>query len=382
MSDVLRESGLRRLHDAMSARVDRGELPGLVILLARGSEVWVDPIGTVAFDSTEPMRRDTLFRIASLTKPIVAAATMKLIEAGALNLTEPVERWLPELADRRVLRRIDGPLDDTIPAQRPITVEDLLTFRMGYGILTEPSYNPPFPIVTAAQELRLVMGEPDPRTPHPPDEWIRLFATQPLMYQPGTRWLYNAGTLVLGVLLARVTGVDLGEVLRSEIFEPLGMASTGFFTDEAGAARIPAYYMGDFSGGQPAPQILSAPPEWTRPPVFPSGSAGLLSTADDYLAFARMLHSGGGSILSAESVRQMTTNHLTPEQIESAGVILDPKGWGYGMAVAGRYGWDGGYGTVWFNDPERDLIAIALTQVSDFLFAGGREEFRSLTAGC
>lgn len=383
MSGAVNEAGVHRLLAAMTDRIDRGELPGMVVVLARGTDVRIEPLGSFAFGGGPPMRRDTLFRIASMTKPVAAVAAMSMVEDGTLALSEPVDRWLPELSDRQVLRHVDGPLDDTVPADRPITVEDLLTFRMGYGMITEPAFQPPYPINQAAEEMRLVMGPPDPRTPHAPDEWIKLFGTLPLMYQPGTRWQYNAGALVLGVLLARAAGKPLGDVLRERIFEPLGMASTGFFTDADGAARMPAYYMSDFNGGPLTVQSLSQPLEWTTPPAFPAASAGLLSTADDYLAFARMLHSGGGSVLSAESVRLMTTNHLTPQQIDEGGMLLDPKGWGYGMAVAdGRYGWYGGYGSVWFNDRERDLIAIALTQVSDFLFAGGREEFGTLTAGC
>lgn len=384
MSEVLRQSGVRQVHDALAARVERGELPGAVVVLARDEDVVIDTIGTTALGGSEPMSRDTVFRIASMTKPVATVAALTMVEDGTLTLGEPVDRWLPELADRRVLRRIDGPLDDTEPADRPITVEDLLTFRMGFGMITEPSFDPPYPVNLAAADLRLVMGPPDPRTPHAPDEWIKLFGSLPLMYQPGERWQYNASALVLGVLLARAGGAPLGDVLRTRVFEPLGMTSTGFFTDAAGAAKIPPYYISDMQGGPITEQPTSKAEEWTVPPPFPAASAGLLSTADDYLAFARMLQSGGGPVLSPESVRQMTTNHLTPSQVDSAGMLLDPKGWGYGVAVDddGRYGWDGGYGTVWFNDPERDLIAIAFTQVSDFLFTGGRAEFRALTKLC
>jgi CubicO group peptidase (beta-lactamase class C family) len=384
--------GLREVRAAMAARVATGRLPGLVTVLARGHDVHVEAVGSGDVDGVEPMRRDTLFRIGSLTKPVVAAAAMRLVEQGLLDLAEPVDRLLPELADRRVLTRVDGPLDDTVPARRPVTVADLLTSRMGLGILTEPSFNPPFPIVTAADELRLVLAQPDPRTPHPPDEWIRLFGGLPLMSQPGERWHYNAAALVLGVLVARAAGEPLDEVLRSRLFEPLGMADTGFWTDPGNAGRIPSYYLTDFATGELTRQPLSAPGEWTSPPVFPSGAGGLLSTADDLLAFARMMINkgdhGGRQVLSAESVTLMTSNHLTDEQIDGAGVLLEPMGWGYGMAVAtrpdevsavpGRYGWDGGYGTVWCNDPHRGLIAMALTQTTDFLFDGGRTEFLTL----
>lgn len=399
MAGSLGTDGQRRLHDAMAARVERGELPGLVTLLAHGDEVQVDEIGSTDFGgsgavdgSAVPMRRDALFRIGSLTKPILAATTMMLVEEGVLGLAEPVDRLLPELANPRVLARIDGPLDETVPADRPITVDDLLTFRLGFGLLTEPTFNPPFPIVTAGEELRLVLGQPDPRTPHPPDEWIRLFGGLPLMYQPGERWLYNAGSLVLGVLVARAAGAALPDVLRERIFEPLGMPETGFWTSVCRAARIPSHYMTNFDTGELDVAPHSGPAVWTEPPVFPSGTGGLLSTVDDFLRFARLLRDNGlhngRRLLSAESVQLMTTNRLTADQIATAGLLLEPKGWGYGLAVAaepdelsatpGRYGWDGGYGTVWFNDRSRDLIAMAFTQTSDFLFNGGRTEFTAL----
>ncbi len=392
MTKNFRQDAVRRLHDAMAARVDRHELPGLVTVLARGDEVQVDPIGTYALDDPRPMRRDTLFRIASFTKPVLAAATTMLIEEGKLDLTERVDRLLPELAHRRVLTRVDGPLSETVPARRPITVEDLLTFRMGFGMLTEPTFNPPFPIVTTADSMDLVLGPPDPPTPHPPDEWIRLFGKLPLMYQPGERWQYNASALVLGVLVARAGDAPLGEVLRTRLFDRLGMVDTGFSTTPENAARIPTHYMSDLHGGPIEAQVLSTPDSWTELPVFPSGAAGLLSTADDFLAFARLLLDKGTyrseRPLSVESVTAMTTNHLTAEQIATSGILLRPKGWGYGMAVAtepdemstipGRYGWDGGYGTVWFNDPHRSLIAMALSQTSDFPFNGGAAQFTQL----
>src|SRR6266571_1637409 len=222
------EAASDRLHDAMAARVAKGELPGLVTLVARGDDVHVDTIGAMAFGGNEPMRRDTIFRIASLTKPILATATMILIEEGKLALGEPVQRLLPELADRRVLKRIDGPIDDTVPARRPITVDDLLTFRMGHGLIFEPTFDPPYPINNAAKALQLVMGPPDPRTPHDPDEWIKRFGTLPLMYEPGERWQYNTGALVLSVLVARASRQALATFLSARIFEPLGMKDTGF----------------------------------------------------------------------------------------------------------------------------------------------------------
>ena len=379
------------LHDAMTARVERGEFPGIVTLVARVDEVRVDAIGVTAFDGGVPMRRDTVFRIASITKPIVAAATMVLVEDDVIDLEEPVTKLLPELAGQRVLARIDGPLDETVPAVCPVTIEDLLTFRMGFGTITEPEFDPPYPINVAAEEMGLMMGPPDPRTPHPPDEWIRLFGSLPLMYQPGERWSYNAGTLVLGVLLARAAGQPLGEVLRERVFDPLGMAETGFELPAERARQLPAHYMTDFSTGRLTERTNTGPEVWSAPPVFPSAAGGLVSTADELLVFARMLLNrgvhGGTRLLSEKAVELMTTNHLTPAQIASGGQILGGSGWGLGMAVTverdevsgpGRYGWSGGYGTTWFNDPGERLTGIALTQVSDFLWSGALTEFNRL----
>jgi CubicO group peptidase (beta-lactamase class C family) len=392
MIDSQSQAGLGRLHEAMAARVARGELPGMVTLVARGEDVHVDVIGVKAFGGNEPMRRDTIFRITSMTKPILAAATMMLVEDGALTLDEPVDRLLPQLANRRVLKRIDGPLDETVPARRPITVDDLLTFRMGHGLIMEPTFDPPFPIVNAAREMQLVMGPPDPRTPHDPDEWIKRFGTLPLMFQPGERWQYNTGSLVLGVLVARAARQPLADFVRIRIFEPLGMKETGFSMPAQQTDRLPRVYQTNFQTGKMEEQTLSGPTVWSKPPVFPSGAAGLVSTIDDYLAFARLLQNEGvhldKRLLSKRSVRQLVTNHLTPEQVASGGPILGGQGWGYGMAIVtapddvsaepGRYGWNGGYGTFWFNDPTRNLIAIAMTQTSDVVFNGTMTEFAKL----
>ena len=389
MTSSLAQTGLEGLHQAMAGRVAKGEMPGMVTLVARGDDVHVDTIGTMAFDGDRPMRRDTIFRIGSLTKPILAAATMMLVEDGALALEEPVDRLLPELADRRVLRSVDGPVDDTVPARRPITVEDLLTFRMGHGLLIGPGFDQSLPILRAADELQLQIGAPDPRTPHDPDAWMQRFGRLPLMYQPGERWLYGTGSLVLGVLVARAAGQPLDAFFRTRIFEPLGMRDTGFAMAADQTGRLPTQYRTDFQTGAVEPETITGPDVWTSRPAFPSGAGGLLSTADDYLVFARLLLDGGvhrgQRLLSERSIAMMTTNHLTTEQVEGGGILLSGSGWGYGVSVTvapdeaspvpGRYGWLGGYGTTWCNDPHRRLVAIALTQTVGFLFGGGRAEF-------
>src|SRR5680860_304800 len=216
---------LGRLHDVMAGHVEAGLAPGLVTQVSRRGEAHVDAIGAMAFGG-RPMQRDTIFRIASMTKPITAVATMILIEECKLRLDDGVDRWLPELADRRVLRRIDGPLDETVPADRAITVRDLLTFRMGFGVVLAPSGSSP--ILRTPSDVLLGQGPPNPFEAPAPDEWIRRFGTLPLMHQPGERWMYNMGSEVLGVLIARASGLDFATFLRERIFEPLGMRDTGF----------------------------------------------------------------------------------------------------------------------------------------------------------
>ncbi|MBM2621238.1 beta-lactamase family protein [Actinoplanes sp. LDG1-06] len=376
-----------QLKQAMAARVERGEFPGLVALVARGDDVRVETVGVTEFGGDRPMRRDTPFRITSMTKPVMAAVTMMLAEDDVFDLEQPVARLLPELAGQRVLTSPGAGLDETIPPVRPMTVEDLLTFTLGFGNVLSPEgeVDPPYPVVTAWRDLELRLAEPEPRTTLDPDEWIRRFGSLPLIHQPGEKWMYNTGTLVLGALLTRVTGRPLGDLLHERVFAPLGMTSTGFWLPAERIADVPPHYLnGERSTGDPAES-------WTRPPSFPSGSAGLLSTADDYLAFARMLLRGGvhggTRLMSEKSVAAMTTNHLSAEQIGSGGFFLGGSGWGYGLAVTieadevsgpGRYGWAGGYGTDWFTDPREDLIFIVLSQVSDLLWSGALTEFGKL----
>ncbi len=349
---------LGRMHEVMAGYVGRGEVPGIVTLVSRRGETHVDAIGTMAVGGSEPMRRDTIFRITSMTKPITAVATMILVEECKLRLDEPVDRLLPELANRKVLKRLDGPLEDTVRANRPITVRDLLTFRMGFGLIMGPPEA--YPILKAADEQRLMIGPPKPPTPHAPDEWIRRFATLPLLHQPGQKWMYNTGSDVLSVLIARAASQPLETFFRERIFEPLGMTDTAF----NGALEL----YDDVQDSQ-----------WSRPPAFPTGRDGLVSTIDDYVAFAQMLlHNGRHGrerILSRPSIEAMTTDQLTPEQkkgSDSVPVLLGTKGWGFGVsivttrddvaAVPGRYGWDGGLGTSWYSDPKEDMTAILMTQ--------------------
>jgi CubicO group peptidase (beta-lactamase class C family) len=364
-ADKVPAARVRRMHDAMAAHIGRREMPGAVTLLARGDDVHVDTLGSRALDGAEPMRRDTIFRISSMTKPVAAAATMMLVEEGLLGLDEPVDRLLPELAGRRVLRRLDGPLDDTVPARRPITARDLLTSRMGFGL--GPTRGRP-PVVDAAAALDLGMGPPVPATPHGPDEWLRRFATLPLMHQPGEGWTYQTSFCVLGVLLARAAGEPLETVLRERIFAPLGMPDTGFRVRADQLDRLAPCYVAARGGLELLDGVEDS--AWSRPPAFPDAEGGLVSTVDDYLAFARMLLGRGPRLLSLESVAAMTADQLTPEQRAMAGDFLgEDRSWGFGLGVAaggdrpgGRYGWEGGLGTSWSTSPQDGSVAILMTQ--------------------
>src|SRR5438067_1701167 len=371
----LSKARLGRMHDVMADYVERSEVPGLVTLVSRRGEVHVDAIGMKAVGDSDPIRRETIFRISSMTKPITAVATMILVEECKVRLDEPVDRWLPELAERQVLKRLDGPLDDTVPANRPITTRDLLTFRMGFGqMMALPDA---YPILKAASEQQIGMGPPSPSTTPAPDEWIHRLGRLPLMHQPGERWMYNTGSDVLGVLIARAAGRPLETFLRECLFEPLGMKDTGFSVPAAKLDRLATGYWTDPDTGALALYDAAEGGQWSRPPAFPSGAGGLVSTVDDYLAFGQMLLNkgkhGGERVLSRPSVELMTTDQLTPEQRAAASPFLaDNRGWGFGVAVVtrrddiaavpGRYGWDGGLGTSWSSDPGEELVGILMTQ--------------------
>jgi CubicO group peptidase (beta-lactamase class C family) len=366
---------LGRMHGVMAGYVERGVVPGVVTLVSRRGEVHVDAIGTKAFGGSDPMRRDTIFRVASVTKPIVAAAAMILVEECALRLDEPVDPWLPELADRRVLRTIESPLDDTVPANRPITLRDLLTFRLGIGAVMV--FPPRYPIQQAMAEAGVAPGPTLPA--HAPDELMKRFGSLPLVHQPGERWLYNSGSDILGVLISRAAGTSLEEFLRERIFVPLGMNDTSFCVPASKLDRLASSYWTNLETGEFGVFDGVEDSRWAAPPVFESGAGGLVSTVDDLLAFGRMMLKGGKHgnerILSRPSVELMTTDHITPEQKAVSGFFPDfweDHGWGFGVSIVtrrddlaatpGRYGWDGGYGTSWYVDPKEELVGILMTQ--------------------
>ncbi|MFD8079574.1 serine hydrolase domain-containing protein [Streptomyces sp. NPDC059718] len=360
----------QQLHDILQAFVDDGSVPGAVGLVARGDRVEVAAAGTLGVGDPTPMTRDSLFRIASITKPVVAAAVMMLVDDGRIALSDPVAAWLPELAEPMVVRTPAGPLDDVVPAAAPITVLDLLASRAGYGFPADFSLPALVPLFG-----ELKQGPPRPQQVMAPDAWMATLAGIPLLHQPGEAWLYNTCSDIQGVLVARVSGRPLGGFLAERIFEPLGMTDTGFAVPRADLGRFAGYYRPDPEGGL---ELVDPPDgQWSTPPAFPSGAGGLVSTVDDWYAFGRMLLAegavGGRRLLSAESVRLMTTDHLPAAERDASAVFLEGQGWGFGGSVdvaavapwnvPGRYGWIGGTGTAAHITPSTDTVTVLLTQV-------------------
>ncbi len=368
----LSKAGLDRLHGVMAGYVERGDLPGLVMLVSYRGQVHADAIGRLAFEGSS-MMRDSIFRITSMTKPVTAAAAMILVEDGKIGLDDPVDRWLPELANRKVLLRLDALVHQTVPARRAITLRDLLTFRCGYGII--PVFPERFPIQRAYAEAGLAPGPVFPS--FPPDELIRRYGSLPMAFQPGDGWLYNGGSEILSVLIPRVAGVTLGEFLGERIFTPLGMRDTAFHVPKDKQHRFATAYMQDNAAKQLKVFDPPVTGRFSNPPVFENGAAGLVSTTDDFNAFAQMMLNGGNlgeaRVLSRESVALMTTNHIVADEKRESQLFLgNARGWGFGLSVftglddsfasPGRFGWDGGYGTSWYSDPQAQLTGILLTQ--------------------
>ncbi len=364
--------------DAIAEAVDAGLLSGAVSLVwHRGEVLQVNEIGCRDIDSGLPMQRDTIFRIASMTKPVTVAAAMAMIEEGQLALSDPVSRWLPEMAEMRVLTDPAGPLDDTVPAQRPITIEDLMTHRSGLAYV----FSVAGPISRAYAKVSLRQDQ---------DHWLAEVASLPLVHQPGERLTYSQSTEVLGIILARIAGTSLHDVLTERIFEPLEMSDTGFFVAPEKRARTATMYRLDtHDPHDPHNPHMSLRhdamgPIPVREPQFCQGGAGLASTADDYLRFARMLLAGGTldgvRVLSPESVTAMRTDRLTDEQKQhpflgmpfwigrgfglNLSVVTDPAKSTrlFGPAGRGTFSWPGAYGTWWQADPANDLILIYLIQ--------------------
>jgi len=366
---------LARMGAALRRHVESGQVSGLVALIHQRGREHVETLGTMAFDSSVPMLRDTIFRLASTTKPITAVGAMILVEECRVRLDDPVDDWLPELKDRRVLRTIESPLDDTVPAKRPITLRDLLTFRSGYGEVGFIA--PASPLQRALVEARLPLSEwPFAGTQ---DEFMKRLGGLPLAHHPGERWLYHMGAEILGVLIARVSGKSLSVFLYERIFDPLGMVDTGFHVPEAKLDRLPPCYGSDMVTGKLVVLHEAGGGYAAQSSGFESGAGGLVSTVDDLHAFGRMMLGngayGGERILSRPSIELMTMDHITPEQKALSPFFQNfwqTRGWGLGMGIVtarhdvadvpGRFGWDGAFGTSLYIDPKEELVGVLMTQ--------------------
>lgn len=352
--------------------IEGGDLAGgVTVVWRKGEIVDVQTLGLADLGQKRPMARDTLFRIASMTKPVTSVAALMLVEAGAWRLDDPITRWAPEFSNMRVLRRPDGPLDETEPAARPITLEDLLTHRSGlaYGFT---SVGP----IAHAHEAALgdiLTADMDP------DEWMTALAGLPLTYQPGERFHYSLSTDVLGVMVGRAAQTSFRDFLMERIFLPLGMTDTDFYIPAGKRDRAAVVYRGEI-GKTLEPLNFPARDD---PPRFCGGGGGLISTADDYLAFARVLLGGGEAagvrLLKPATVEMMRSNRLTDVQRthdflgmpfwQSQGfglglsMILDPARHAWmGEGREGAFGWPGAFGTWWQADPAEDMILIYLIQ--------------------
>jgi CubicO group peptidase (beta-lactamase class C family) len=366
---------LARMHATLQRHVDTGQIPGLVALVYHRGREHVETIGTVGFECNVPVGRDTLFRLASTTKPITAVGAMTLVEECKVRLDDPVHHWLPELKDRQVLRTIESALDDTVPAKRPITLRDLLTFRSGYGELIFLSPN--CPLQKALAEARLPLSQWPFAGTH--DEFMRRLARLPLADQPGERWLYHMSAEILGVLIARASGKSLGAFLQERIFEPLGMTDTSFHVPAAKLDRLPPCYGSDMVTGKLVVLQEARGGYAAEASVFESGAGGLVSTVDDLLGFGRMMLGRGAfrgdRILSRPTIELMTMDHLTPQQKLASPFFENfwaTHGWGLGLGITttrndvadapGRFGWDGAFGTSWGVDPKEELVGVLMAQ--------------------
>ena len=367
---------LERLRAPANAAVETGDVPGAVTLVWQGGQILdVHAVGLRDIEAKLPMERSTIFRIASMTKPVTVACALTLVEEGRMRLDDPITKWAPEFADMRVLNEPDGPLDDTYPAPRVITIEDLMTHRSG---LTSYIGLAAGPLAKATEKLGNGID-----SPLSPDEWLAALASLPLAYAPGEQFYYGFSMDLLGLIIGRAAKTSFRQAMGDRVFGPLGMDDTDFWIspDKRERAAVPydaGVALGNFTPSHPSAFIGEAPQ------AFASGGQGLASTADDYLTFARMLLGGGEvdgvRLLKPETVRLMTTNHLTDAQraIPFMGMpFWAGQGQGLGMSVItdmkkqawmgaganGAFGWSGAYGGWWQADPVRELILIWLVQV-------------------
>jgi CubicO group peptidase (beta-lactamase class C family) len=366
--------GVAKIAPALQGVIDSGVLSGAVTLVWRNGQIAdVTVVGKRDIAAGAPMRRDTLFRIASMTKPITSVAALMLVEEGKLKLDDPITKWMPEFKDMKVLKDAEGPVEDTYPAPRDITVDDLMTHRSGFAY----GFTSVGPIAFAYQKA---LGDVLNSTLDP-DTWLKALSTLPLSYPPGDRLHYSHSTDVLGFLVGRVEGKPFRDVLFDRIFNPLGMVDTDFYIPPEKRDRAAVVYRLEED------MSLSPVPfkRYDAPPAYCGGGGGLVSTADDYLKFARMMlgkgEVDGVRLLKPETVELMVANRLTDAQREIPFLGMPfwaGQGFGLGVSVVvdqekqawmgpgtnGAFGWPGAFGTWWRADPAENLIMIYLVQNS------------------
>jgi CubicO group peptidase (beta-lactamase class C family) len=356
---------LRRLDAGMQRFIDEGRLAGVTTLLARhGKIVNSSTFGKKSLSASEPMQRDAIFRIYSMTKPITGVAMMMLFEEGKWRLDDPVSRYIPEFAKLQVYlgENPDGTLK-LEDARRPMTMRELLTHSAGLGYVLNQ---------TNAVD-RLIIKEGILNSAAPLQTMIDRLAKTPLQSQPGTRWYYSIGVDVQGYLVEKLSGQPFADFLRTRLFEPLGMKDTGFYVPKEKLPRLARLHR-DGPDGKPAPPA-DDPQEATVVPLGPSGGGGLFSTADDYLRFAQMLLNGGEfagrRYLSPRTVQMLRTNHLQADALKT---MRAGTGWGLGVRVIidaaaageamtdGSFDWFGIGGTWFWVDPTSDLVFVGMIQ--------------------
>ena len=347
---------------ALTATVESGRMPGAVAGIRHNGATEVFATGKLAFERERAMAEDTQFRIASLSKPLAGAIAAAMIADGSLGLGDPVETWLPELNGPRVLIDPAGALDKTVPSARPITTQHLLTNTHGLGVIFDKT-----PLSQAMIDMGVAAGAIPPQLSA--DDYMARMSDLPLAYQPGERWMYNTGADILSVLLSRVSGMPLHDLVSEYVTLRLRMTSTAF-----SGSNLPTEY----SGTTPYAEMDGI---FEKEPPFESLAGGLVSTVPDYLAFLSAL--ADGKLIPDDVRASMTSDQLTPAQRVGTELLLGPTtSWGWQVGVttsgtapgksAGSYGWTGGTGTMAFVDPSHDLIGVVFTQR---MMAGPQDSF-------
>ena len=369
------QATLDRIPGALQGVVEAGDLSGFVTLIWRKGEVaQLNTLGHRDVVAGKPMTRDTMFRIASMTKPITSVAILMLMEEGKLKLDDPITKWAPEFANLKVLKEATGPLDALYDSPRDITIDDLMTHRSGLAY----NFTSVGPIAYAYDKA---LGSPLVNA-LTPDDWMAKLGQLPLSYPPGERFHYSHATDVLGFLVGRIAGTTFPQFLQDRIFGPLGMVDTDFWCPPEKRDRMAKLYK--INPTTDTMEDVSFP-HLDAQPAFCGGGGGLISTADDYLTFARLML-GRGELNSVRLISEttfdlMTANRLTPQQREipfmgipfwmgqgfglGVSVITDPEKQAWmGAGSEGAFGWPGAFGTWWQADPEEDMVMIYLIQNS------------------